>query len=158
MDSLTSPDGALGLAITSLVIVVGYRVARPERGADWLGVLGYAVAMVVIYLGDRGSPDRAATHFALRLVGAAALVVGLVLAGAGVRASRKGLPPRGAAAAPLPRHARPLVHAGLSLALVGQLLRAPTTLGGIALGIALVTLGWAAWTAWRARAPVRTGS
>lgn len=157
MDSLTSPDGALGLATTVLVIVVGYRVARPERRPDWLAVLGYAGAMAVIFLGGRGSPDRAATHLALRLVGAAALLVGLVVAGAGVRASRRGVPPRDAAASPLPRHSRPLVHAGLLLALVGQLLRAPTQIGALALGVALVPLAWASWASWRGRSPVQPG-
>jgi hypothetical protein len=149
MERLTSPEGALGLAIVALLVVLGHRLARPARAADWLAVGAYAGALVAIYLGARAGPADAAgaqAGVALRLAGALALLAGVLVAGSGVRARLRAATPR-TGLAPVPPGERARTHAGLALVLAGQLLRAPTRLGAVA---ALVAAGALAWAGWRA--------
>jgi hypothetical protein len=137
MDELTSSQGSLALAATALLVVVGYRLARPGTGPEWLAVAAYVVALTVQLLGARGLLPGAtfAAGPALRVGGALLLVAGLVLAGKRSRARR-------AAAAPaqpggLQGGAAP-VFAGLALVLVGQLARAPSLAGGVATAVAVL--------------------
>jgi hypothetical protein len=142
LDALTSPDGALRLAIAALLAVVGHRLARPARGADWLGFLAYAGALAALYLAERAAAPAPPVDVAVRGAGALLLVGGLVLAGAPARAARRALPAgvRPPPAEPLAARGRRLVHAGLALVLAGQLLRAPTPRGAAAVLVAAVLL------------------
>jgi hypothetical protein len=154
LDAFTSPEGALRLAIAALLAVVGYRLARPERGGDWLAVLAYAGALGAVLLAERAAPAGAEPGVAPRAAGAALLVLGLVVAGSAARAARRAAPPpaRGARPPPPPPlapRARPRVHAGLALVLCGHLLRAPTAAGGAAVAVALAVLAATAWLAAR---------
>lgn len=153
MDQLTSPQGTLGLAITALLLVVGYRLARPERAREWVAVGAYAAALVAQHLGARGllPGPPLATGPAVRLVGSALLVAGLILAGTSARARRRAALRARAAAAP----AEPVAprvdaaHAGLALVVVAQLLRQPSTGAAVAAGVAVAVNGWVALAARR---------
>ena len=129
---LTSPEASVSLAISALLLVIGFRLAHPARSREWLAVFAYAAALAAQFLGTRGGLPGGliAPGIALRIVGAALLVVGLVVAGSSSRARR-----RAAAAHDSPEllpHGQALdpVHAGLALVLVGQLLRGPSVAGG----------------------------
>jgi hypothetical protein len=139
MDELTSPQGSVALAISALLLVAGYRLARPERAREWLAIAAYAVALAGILLGARGVLPGATTvpGPALRLAGAALVVAGLVVAGKPSRDRRRAVtaaPSR--PAAPLPRAG--VAYAGLALVLVGQLARAPSLGGAAAAGAAVL--------------------
>ena len=137
-------DGMLALAVTVLLVVVGYRVARPARAPDWFAVAGYVSALGVLHLGAMSSGPEPRAPLPLRIVGGALLVGGLIVAGSGVRAAR-------AAGAPLlagaPR--RPAVFVGLGLVLCGQLMRVPSAPGAVAVGLAMLAIAWATAAAWR---------
>lgn len=133
MDELTSPSGSVALALSALLLVVGYRLARPDRGREWLALAAYAAALVAQFLGARGLlPGAAFTAGpALRIGGAMLLVVGLFVAGKPSRARRRAAIEGRAQSSPVPRALDP-VYAGLSLVLVGQLARAPSLPGAVA--------------------------
>lgn len=132
MDDLTSPSGSVALAVSALLLVVGYRLARPGRGRDWLALAAYAVALAAQLLGARGVlPGPAFTAApAVRIAGAALLVAGLLVAGIPARAQRRAAI-EGRARPTTPRGFDP-VYAGLGLVLVGQLARMPSFAGAIA--------------------------
>jgi protein-S-isoprenylcysteine O-methyltransferase Ste14 len=133
MDDLTSPAGALALAISALLLVVGYRLARPDRSREWLAIGAYAAAHVALLLGARGLLPGAALvpGPALRIGGVALLAAGLLLAGAPARARRRPAI-AGSLAGSAPGRRLDPVYAGLALVLVGQLARSPSVAGGVA--------------------------
>ncbi len=132
MDDLTSPQGSVALAIAALLLVLGFRLARPGRLREWVAVATYAAALAAQLLGARGLlPGRTlAAGGALRIAGAALLVVGLVLAGTSSRARRRAATATRPEQTPVPRRVDP-VYAGLALVLVGQLAREPSLAAGI---------------------------
>jgi hypothetical protein len=151
VERLTSPEGSVSLAITALLLVLGFRLARPRRLLEWLAVVAFAGALVVQHLAARGLlPARSLdAGLALRLAGTALLVAGLVLAGTSTRArvraamaaargSPSGQPGQPGARAP------ERVYPGLALVAIGQLLRGPSTAGALAVGVAVVLCGVAA--------------
>jgi hypothetical protein len=159
MDALTSPEGSVALALCALLVVVGYRLARPDRGREWLAIAAYAAALVASLLGARGllPGPTAAVAPAVRLAGAALLVLGLLLAGQPSRARRRAArraPGEATRAPPLD-----LVYAGLAVVLAGQLARAPSLAGGIATAAGvLVCLAVAATGRAGPRAPPPAGA
>jgi hypothetical protein len=150
MDELGSPAGSLAIAIAALLLVLGFRLARPARAREWASAVAYAAGLVVQALGAAGllPGGRVAPGVALRLAGAGLVVGGILLAGKRTRDRRRGAP---AAAAAGPAAADP-VHAGLALVLVGQLLRGPSLAGAVAVLAALAVVGFAAATPRRASA------
>jgi protein-S-isoprenylcysteine O-methyltransferase Ste14 len=169
MDRLTSAEGSLALAISALLLVLGYRFARPARGRDWGAVASYATALVVGLLGARGllpGTAPASPGPALRLGGAALLLGGLLLAGAAARARAATAPGALVVIGPYARLRHPL-PAGLALVVAGHLLRGPSFPGVVAALAALAVLASAAaaedadarrafgdaWERWAARTP-----
>jgi hypothetical protein len=151
LDALTSPPGALGLAVAALLLVLGLRLA-PRRGVTGAAAAAtYAASLAVTLLGAlRVLPGPAlAAPLGLRLAGAAAIFAGLLAAGALARLHPRGEGGRGAA----PR-APTAVYAGLALVLLGQLLRAPSAAGILGVAAAAIVHGWAAWAARRPAAGV----
>jgi hypothetical protein len=147
LDQLTSPQGSVALAISALLLVFGFRLARPDRPREWLAVVAYAAALVAQTLGAQGllpGPVLAA-GIGLRVGGAALLVFGLLLAGRSARARRRAAmsgeasPERGATSFDP-------VYGGLALVTIGQLLRGPSLGGGVAVLVAVVINGWVALT------------
>ncbi len=155
MDVLTSPSGSLAIAISALLLVMGFRLARPVRSREWLAVAAYAGALFSQTLGAIGiiAGPAVAPGLALRLVGLAVLVIGLLLAGSSSRARRRAAMSAPPARVPEPRSVDP-VYAGLALILVGQLLRGPSRAGAISVAVAALISGWVALTP-RARSPAR---
>jgi MYXO-CTERM domain-containing protein len=171
LDRLTTPEGSLALAIAALLLVLGYRMLRPERAAAWVAFAGYAAALVVSLLGARGALGTAVEPAApVRIGGAALLVLGLLV---GARRSRPGrerhrapdAAPAGSDAPPVPSGAArtpsgalptrsgglPAPHGvasrarpelGLALVLAGHLARAPSAAGAVAVGVAVALLAW----------------
>src|SRR5512138_1800792 len=89
MSAQLTPEGTLALAIAVLEVVLGWRFTLPERGRDLGGFLTYAVAIGLGFTVSRGlvpafTPLPAS--LAMRLTGAALLLVGLVVAGASSKA------------------------------------------------------------------------
>lgn len=152
MDTYTAPESALGLALTALLVVVGYRVARPRGPLAWVAVLGYVAALVSTFLGARGAPGAGGLPAGVRIPGAVAIVAGLVIAGAALRSSRRVERTHSVETGPA-RQAG--VHAGLALVLVGQLARAPSHVGAYVTATAVLVLAVAAFTSWRDRSRVR---
>jgi hypothetical protein len=149
MDELTSPGGAVALAISALLLVVGYRLARPERGREWLAVAAYGAALAAQLLGARGllpGPALSAGP-ALRIAGALLLVGGLLVAGGPSRAQRRAVRER----RPGPPARSGAVYAGLGLVLAGQLARGPSSAGAIAAAAAMAVLAATAAAAQRDR-------
>jgi protein-S-isoprenylcysteine O-methyltransferase Ste14 len=146
VEALTSPEGSLALAIAALLLVLGFRFARPTRAHEWIAFAAYAAALALSLLAARGLVPGAAiaAGAAVRLAGGAALVAGLLLAAAAAKTRR--LTPAGelAVGGPYRRARRPL-EVGLALVLVGHLLRAPSSLGSLAVGAAVAFLVWSAW-------------
>ncbi len=144
MSELLTPEGSLALAIAVLEIVLGYRFTLAERGRDVGGFLTYAVAIGLAFLGGRGlvpaSPPVPAP-LGLRLAGAAALVFGLLLAGASSKARLLAGRGRIATGGPYARIRHPL-YLGLSLVLAGSLLRAPSAVGALAVALAVAQYAW----------------
>jgi hypothetical protein len=158
MDVLTSPAGSLAIAISALLLVMGFRLARPVRTREWLALAAYAGALAAQTLGALGflMEERVAPGVSLRVAGLALLVFGLLLAGSSARARRRaatGAATGAAARAPEARTVDP-VYAGLALILVGQLLRGPSRAGAISVAVAVLIAGWVALTP---RRPERAG-
>lgn len=151
LEALTSPAGALALAVAALLVVLGRRLAPPRGTAGRLAFGAYAASLAATLLGGlRLLPGPApAASLGLRLAGAALLVAGLLVAGSPARRARAAAQ-AGAAPPPTP----PAAHAGLTLVLLGQLLRAPSAAGAAGVAVAALAHGWAAWTAQRTRAGV----
>jgi hypothetical protein len=151
MDVLTSPTGSLAIAISALLLVMGFRLARPVRTREWLAIAAYAGALVALTLGALGLLEgpAAAPGLALRLAGLGVLVAGLLLAGSAARARTRAAAHAhagAAAGAPQPPAIDP-VYAGLALILVGQLLRGgPSRAGAVSVGVAVLLACWAALT------------
>jgi hypothetical protein len=150
MDALTSPAGSLAIAISALLLVMGFRLARPVRTREWLAIAAYAGALFAQTLGAIGflggpvvAPGTPGTP--QRLAGAALLVAGILLAGAPSRARRRAAASAPASRAPDARSFDP-VYAGLALILVGQLLRGPSRPGAISVAVAVLIAGWVALT------------
>ena len=144
MSELLTPEGSLALAIAVLEIVLGYRFTLPERGRDLGGFLTYAVAIGLGFVAGRGLvPGSPALSVPLpvRVVGAALLVAGLFLAGASQKARLLAGRGRLATAGPYAWLRHPL-YAGLSLVVMGSLLRAPSAVGAVAAAVALAQYGW----------------
>ncbi|HSN90034.1 MAG TPA: hypothetical protein VLS93_02300 [Anaeromyxobacteraceae bacterium] len=144
MDALTSAAGSLGLAISALLVVLGFRLARPGGGAEWLAFAAYAAAVAATFaagLERAGAPGAPGTP--LRLAGGAALVAGLLVAGSAASRARRPPRPGGPPAAGEGR-AGPWLPAGFALALAGHLLRNPSRAGAIATATAVVLQAWVA--------------
>lgn len=141
MDELTSRTGSLGAAIVALLFIVGYRLARPSRGRDWLALAAYAAGLAAQFLGAHALlPGRAlVAGAALRIAGAAVIVAGLVTAGRPSRTRRR-IPAGGPEPSDGPRRGWNPIAAGLVLVLLGQLARAPSTAGVVATALAVVVL------------------
>lgn len=169
MESVLSAEGSLALAISALVVVLGWRFTLPERGRDFAGALVFVAAVALTFAAGRGLVPRAAPWPAaapLRLAGAALLVAGLALAGASFQARLHAGRGRLAVLGPYARIRHPL-YAGLGLALVGHLLRLPSQLGAVLAVVALAQYAWLAsveerdaraafaaeWDAYAARTP-----
>jgi hypothetical protein len=151
MDVLTSPTGSLAIAISALLLVMGFRLARPARMREWLALAAYAGALVALTLGALGLLEgpAAAPGLALRLAGLGVLVSGLLLAGSAARARTRAAAHAHAGAAAGAPQARAIdpVYAWLALILVGQLLRGgPSRAGAVSVGIAVFLACWAALT------------
>lgn len=75
--------GTIALAVSALLLVVGYRLRRPERAREWVAVAANAAALSAQFFGARGilPGPTLASEPALRNGGAVQLVVGLFLAG-----------------------------------------------------------------------------
>lgn len=146
MESVLSPEGSLALAISALVVVLGWRFALPERGRDFAGILVFVTAVVLTFAVGRGlvpgSGPTAAGPF-LRVTGGALIVAGLLLAGASFKARLLAGRGRLAATGPYARIRHPL-YAGLALVLVGHLLRLPSQPGALAVIVALSQYVWLA--------------
>jgi hypothetical protein len=155
MDALTSPAGSLAIAISALLLVMGFRLARPVRTREWLAVAAYAGALAAQTLGALGFIEGPSVvpGLGLRLVGLALLVVGLLLAGSASRARMRAAMGAPTASAPEPRSVDP-VYAGLALILVGQLLRGPSRAGALSVAVAVLIAGWVALTPRRAERTV----
>jgi hypothetical protein len=147
MDALTSPAGSLAIAISALLLVMGFRLARPVRTREWLAIAAYAGALFAQTLGAIGflGGPVVAPGTPQRLAGAALLVAGILLAGAPSRARRRAAASAPASRAPDARSFDP-VYAGLALILVGQLLRGPSRPGAISVAVAVLIAGWVALT------------
>jgi protein-S-isoprenylcysteine O-methyltransferase Ste14 len=140
VEKLTSAEGSLALAITALLLVMGFRLARPARGREWGAITTYATAIVLTLLAAHGllpGPPPPTPAAPVRIAGAALLVSGLLLAGAaaGVRAST----PAGelATTGPYSRVRHPL-YIGLVLVVIGNVVRAPSTAGLLSAAAAAV--------------------
>ncbi len=150
MDVLTSPAGSLAIAISALLLVMGFRLARPVRTREWLALAAYAGALAAQTLGALGflTGETVDPGVSLRLAGLALLVFGLLLAGSSSRARRRAATDA-TARVPEARTVDP-VYAGLALILVGQLLRGPSRAGAISVAVAVLIAGWVALTPRRA--------
>jgi hypothetical protein len=147
MDVLTSPAGSLAIAISALLLVMGFRLARPVRTREWLAIAAYVGALFAQTLGAVGflGDPVVAPGTPQRLAGAALLVAGILLAGAPSRARRRAAASAPTSRAPEARSFDP-VYAGLALILVGQLLREPSRPGAISVAVAVLIAGWVALT------------
>ncbi|MGB8929952.1 MAG: hypothetical protein WCC48_01745 [Anaeromyxobacteraceae bacterium] len=151
MDELTSPQGSLALGLAALLLVMGFRLARPGRAREWGALVAYLAAVVAQILGARGILPGAVVQAgaASRIVGAVLLVVGLIMAGTPARARRRAAAGVATARERIPGRMDP-VYAGLAVVLLGHLLREPSAAGVIAVGLAAPFLAWPAVTAMRA--------
>jgi len=144
-DTLSSPQGALSLAVTVLAAVLGVRLLAP-RGASGLAALAYVASLAATWLGRAGlagSPPPPEPATPVRLAGAALLVFGLLAAGRAAQARALAR----ARGAPASAGTGRKVLLGLALVLAGQLLRAPSPAGLAVGGVAAVAFAWAAWRA-----------
>lgn len=146
MDALTSASGSLAVAISALLLVMGFRLARPARAREWVALAAYAAALAVQTLGALGLLGEAPVPPAagLRVAGAIALVAGILLAGTPARERRRAA----ISGAPLPPPRRGIdpVYAGLALVTLGQLLRGPSRAGAVAVAVAALVAAWVAFT------------
>ena len=145
MDSLTSPTGSLAVAISALLLVLGFRLARPSRSREWVAVAAYAGALAAQTLGALGLLGGEVTTpgAGVRLAGAFLLLGGLLLVGSPSRARRHAAIT--GAPAPSPRRID-AVYAGLALILVGQLLRGPSRPAAVSAAVAVLLAFWVALT------------
>jgi hypothetical protein len=136
VDQLTSPEGSIELAITALLLVLGYRLIRPTQAREWIGITAYAAGLAVQLLVGSGLIHGAVLAVGLwqRVLGAAVLVAGLVLAGTPARVRRRAL---SSAPAPTPARALAAGQAGLALVVAGQFLRGPSTSGLVPVAVAI---------------------
>jgi hypothetical protein len=146
LNLFASAEASLGVAIAVLLVVLGFRLARPGSSRGWAALLGYGLAIAATLLADRGillGPAIEAGTL-LRLSGAAVLVVGLLLAGSAARA--RALPAADTrAGSSSHRRMFPRTAVGLALVLLGFLARSPSLAGGIAVLLDLALVAWAAW-------------
>jgi hypothetical protein len=145
LDSLTSPTGSLAVAISALLLVMGFRLARPSRAREWLAVAAYAGALATQTLGALGllGGEVTAPGTGVRLAGALLLLGGLLLAGSLSRARRRAV----VTGAPAPSRRRiDAVYAGLALILLGQLLRGPSRPAAVSAAVAVLLAVWVALT------------
>jgi hypothetical protein len=151
VNQLTSPHGSIELAITALLVVLGYRLIRPARAREWIGIAAFAAGLAAQLLGCSGLLRGTVLAVGLwqRVLGAVALVAGLVLAGTPARARRR-TPARAAAA---PANALAAGHAGLALVVAGQFLRGPSTSGLIPVAVATAVNAALAFVARRPSKP-----
>jgi protein-S-isoprenylcysteine O-methyltransferase Ste14 len=163
-----SQEGSLAVAIAALLLVLGLRFAGALRAHERIAFASYAAALVASLLAARGIVPAATTApgVLVRVAGAALLVGGLLLAAAASKVRRGARPGALVTEGPYRRVRRP-VEAGLALVLVGHLLRAPSSIGFIAVAVAIATLGWSArredrlaresfgaeWTRWAEETP-----
>lgn len=146
LNLFTSAEASLGVAIAVLLVVLGFRFARPGTPRGWAALLGYGLAIAATLLAGRRSlvgPVMEAGTL-LRLSGAAVLVVGLLLAGSAARARDLPTadPPLGSSSHRRMPHR---MAVGLALVLLGFLARSPSLAGGIAVLLDLALVVWAAW-------------
>jgi hypothetical protein len=137
---LSSPLGALSLAVAVLAAALGVRLLASHGVPGLASAVAYVASLAVTWLGGHalvpgGAPPGSSPPTIFRLAGAALLVVGLVSA---ARAARR-------------PDSQKRVLAGLGLVLAGQILRAPSPAGLAALAAAAAVLGWAGLLARRAR-------
>ena len=126
MESVLTAEGSLGLAITALVIALGWRFMAPNRGREFGAAFLYATSAALVFAAGRGIVPGArpvAAGLPLRLVGACLLVGGLLLAAASFRARTTAGRTHLAVGGPYARLRHPL-YIGLGMVLVGHLLRA----------------------------------
>jgi protein-S-isoprenylcysteine O-methyltransferase Ste14 len=144
VESLLSPEGSLALAIAALLAVLGWRFTLPERGRDFAGVLVFVAVVALTFAAGRGLIPGTGAVVAgplLRLGGAALLVLGLLLAGASFKARLRAGRGRHPEVGPYARIRHPL-YAGLTLVLVGHLLRLPSQVGALAVLAAVAQYVW----------------
>jgi hypothetical protein len=162
MDVLATPENALALARTAVLLVLGHQLARPAHGRAVLALALYAAALVAVFLGARGlAPGGAvAAPPAARHVGLLLLVAGLVVAVVGARrrdraragaaARRDGAgnaaphTARAEGAVAVPAGTRWMLHGGLALVLASALLREPSAAAGALTLLAIAAQAWAA--------------
>jgi protein-S-isoprenylcysteine O-methyltransferase Ste14 len=146
LDELTSPHGSVALAIAALLLVLGFRLARPRRTREWVAIAAYAAALAAQLLGARGllPGPRLVPGAGLRIGGAVLLVVGLLVAGTSSRARRRAS--MEARAEPEPARGFDPAYAGLALVLVAQLLRGPSLAGALVASVAVIVGAWVAST------------
>jgi protein-S-isoprenylcysteine O-methyltransferase Ste14 len=144
MSELFTPEGSLALAIAALEVVLGYRFTLSERGRDLAGAFTYVVAVALGFAAGRGlipaSPPMS-VPFALRIFGGAVLLAGLFLAGASSKARLLAGRGRLVTVGPYAYLRHPL-YVGLTLVLVGGLLRDPSAFGGLAAAAAVAQYVW----------------
>lgn len=145
MDELTSPQGSIALAIAALLLVLGFRLARPGRAREWVAVGAYAVALGTQVVAAQGLLPGSAlpAGVTVRITGAALLVLGLILAGRSSRARRRAVMNTATPSESATRSLDP-VYAGLALVVLGQLLRGPSVAGGAAASAAILINVWVA--------------
>ena len=141
MGGVFTAEGSLALAISALVVVLGWRFTLPARGRDLGGLAVYVLALGVTYAAAYGLLPRSGAVEAppaARLVGGALMILGLALAGGAYRArlqAGRGHLTRGG---PYARIRQPL-HLGLALVLLGHLLRLPSSVGLLATAVGLAS-------------------
>jgi hypothetical protein len=145
--ALTSSPGTLELAIAALLLVLGYRLLRPARPREWVGMIAYAAAIAGQLLGASGLIRGAvpAAPFWQRILGMGLLVAGLLLAGTPARARRRASARRERAVV----GADAIAHGGLALVVAGEYLRGPSTAGAVASAIGIVVNAACAFVARR---------
>lgn len=144
MSDLLSPEGSLALAIAVLAIVLGYRFTLPERARDLGGFLTFALAIALGFAAGRGLvPGAQALPAPLpaRLAGAVLLLAGLALAGSSSKARLQAGRGLLASGGPYARLRHPL-YLGLSLVLMGCVVRAPSAAGVLAAVVAVGQYSW----------------
>ena len=146
MESVLSPEGSLALAISALVVVLGWRFALPERGRDFAGMLVFVTAVVLTFAVGRGLIPGSGPTRPGRFCGSpAAHWSSSASCSPARRFKARLLAGRGrlAVTGPYARIRHPL-YAGLALVLVGHLLRLPSQPGALAVVVALAQYVWLA--------------
>jgi len=163
LDALSSPHGALSLAVAVLAAVLGVRLLAPRSAPGWAAALAYVASLAASWLGASGlvpggARPGASAPMTVRLAGAALLVFGLLAAGRAAReaagravreAAGRGAGEAAGGTAGSTAGAQLKVLGGLAMVLAGQLVRAPSPAGVAVLAVAAAALGWAALVARR---------